>query len=258
MNEQPPADKTGNECRRILEQCRKCPATDTLIAFHEDELASGDHETVAAHVGNCPDCAHLLEHLGVAEIPMMEDAAYQAAREEDRAEVAKALGFRVERPPARPLLERFSWLWETRVPALLPAAACALLLLVILWPAPEDSPVTAFGPVVWINSSDLNLRSAPDGTPDYRAPANTLLIVRHDFQKSRPVAGTMVNREISGPDSTRNLGQVSVEKVVTDQKEQLFVEFPLNITKPGRYLLRLNHPGNAFTPVTLSIEIYLE
>lgn len=256
MNDQSPADKTATECRRILEECRECPSSDTLIAFHEEELAPEDAATVAAHVGNCTDCAHLLEQLGMAETPMVEDTAYQTAREEDRAEVAKALGFRVERPPATPLLERFSWIWEARIPALVPAGVCALLLLVILWPAPQESPVTSFGPLVLISSNDLDLRSTPDGTPDYRAPVNALLIVRYDFMKSRPPAGTMVNREISGPEGMNNLGAVSVESAATDHGEKLFVKFPLNITKPGMYLLQLSHPADAFTTVTLKIEIY--
>jgi anti-sigma factor ChrR (cupin superfamily) len=63
MSDRNPADKIARDVRRILDHHRKCPPSDTLVAFHDTELDPADGTAVAAHLGNCTDCARLIERL---------------------------------------------------------------------------------------------------------------------------------------------------------------------------------------------------
>jgi len=250
-----PDDPTARECRKIFEQIDQCPPSDMLIAFQEEELDAAEATTVAAHLGGCPVCARLLEQLEMADGPVPADETFREAREEDRRLVAKALGFRVERPQAIPLLDRLSQLWQTRVPAPVPVALCALLLMVLVWPAGPESPVTVFGPVVPVTSSDISLRGSTGKSPDASAPADALLDIRHIFTQTPVAPGTIVNREITGPQGTEHLAPRIVSSELQNGHEKPCIHFPLQISEPGTYLLRLSHPEDAFDPVTLKIEI---
>ncbi len=254
MNDHIPDDETARECHKVLHQNRECPAADTLVSFREEELAPDDAVTVAAHLGGCPECARLIEQLDEAEGLMTEDASYLAGREEDRHQVAKALGFRVGRPPATPLLQRLSWIWEARIPALAPAAVCAMLLAVILWPAAPESPVNLFNQPFQFTSDDMQLRG---GAGEYNAPVNSLITVSHYFMRQKVEEGTMVSGELTGTDLTVHLLPQTVimagkEGVDTDLP---CVVIPLQINKPGIFHLRLSHPENAFEPVVLKIVV---
>jgi hypothetical protein len=250
MNKENPADKTARECRKILDRNRQCPPADMLVSFREDELVPQDSAAVAAHLGSCPECARLIERLEEAEGPMAmaEDHACRAARDEDRAHVARALGFRVGRPPARPLSERLSRLWEIRVPALVPAAVCAVLLAVILLPGPGQLPVTVFPESRVIQSDDAKYRSATEQTT---VPVNASLVVRHMFNNTDVEVETMANIEISSAKETEYFDPVSVIEIEDGETTYRCLEVQLAFHAPGQYQLRLSHPKNAFDPVIL-------
>lgn len=256
MNDRNLPEEIEGECRRILGDCLDCPSSASLVAFREEELEPGEADTVAAHLGICPVCARLIERLDEAESPLSapEAEAYRAAREEDRATVARELGFRVGRPPSRPLLERLSRLWEARTPALVPAALLAALLLVAFWPERPEPPVSVFGPTYRIISTDRVTRSA-GGPADYSTPARALLIIEHAFINTGVAIGTMVNRDITGPAGTVHLEPVTVELIETEEGEFPGISFAMTLNEPDRYRLRMSHPGDAFEPVTLEIEV---
>ena len=256
MNERKPPEDIEREVRRILGDNLDCPAADRLVAFHGEELAPAEAATVAAYCGVCTECTRLIEELDEAERPLgaSEDDAYRTAREEDRAIVARELGFRVGRPPSRPLLERLSWLWEARTPALVPAALLTALLLVAFWPARPEQPVTVFGPTYRIISTDQVTRNAAKQA-EHSVPEGALLSIEHAFVQKGVAAGTMVNREITGPNGPTHLDPITVELIDTENGQFPGISFAMTLSKPGRYRLRLSHPGNAFEPVTLGIEI---
>ena len=254
MNEHP-TDAAARECRKVLDQHLECPPAEALVSFREDELSAATATSVAAHLGRCPDCARLIEQLNEAESPMAEDAAYLAAREEDRHQVAGALGFRVGRPPAKPFLERLSWIWETRVPVMVPAAACALLLVAIFWPAQPVSPVTVLGKEVPIPSNDLQTRAAQQDFPIHSAPVDSVLKIRHVFMNSEIDVGTMINIEVIGRDGTIHLEPGSVVDISDTDIARPGVKSDLTISTPGSYLLRISNPRNTFPAVTLKLEI---
>jgi hypothetical protein len=247
-----PDDQTARACRRIFDENGQCPSSEVLVAFHDDELPGSEATVVAAHLGTCPICAQLLARLAEADGPIPADDSYREEREEDRRLVAKSLGFRVGRPEPRPLLERFSRLWQTRVPAPVPAAVCAILLLVIFLPTGHESPVSVFGPPKEFSIIEFQTRSAK---PLIEAAAGTPLVVEHLFTQTPVKPDTMATCEISGPSGIEDVTSTEVTMATKNGQTVPALKVSLTIDEPGSYRLRFSHPEEAFAPVSIAIDI---
>jgi hypothetical protein len=254
MNDQKRNDPLLGECSRILAENGHCPSSDELVAFHEEELDGPRRAALALHLGQCPECACLLDWLNEANQLPAEDETYTIARDADRRLVARALGLPADMPPAggwRTWLARF---WQVSVPAPVPALIGLALLLVLFWPAGPQSPVSVFGPAIDICSDDRPTRSP---ARSYQAHAGDLLMVEHLFLHAPVGEGTVVNRQLIGDRQVVPLDPVAVVLVSRGSDKQApAIRFPLQVLRPGHYRLVLNQADGAFSPVTLHIEIF--
>jgi hypothetical protein len=227
-----------------------CPTAREIRLLREGALPEERAFVVEFHLSDCPECIELLERLETPEGQFEMEAA-----EIDRLEgdIARKLGLR-EGPAKNSFRDAFSWLWTVRTPIFVPAAAAAILLVMLILPGGPGSGEAADSTAGVLPLSSILIdqavqRGGGQGSEHHAVPAGQAVLVEVFLESLELGPNDPVHyRVLDGAGVVLLDGKTAV-------LEDYNVRVALRLNRPGTHTLELTAGENDTILETIDIDV---
>jgi len=226
-----------------------CPSPELLLGHAEARPGRRKAQMVSRHLTGCAECRQWLDLMVVAPLGPPPAELSPVERRKDRDLLARRLGFAEKPSRLHRLLELADTLWKVKTPLLVPVGATALLLFMLIPPAPQSVAIKVEPPMAQLYAETFELQSiglqlrgtvASDTVPEI--PLHSLVEIKHLTTNPMLEAGTPITVELIGETRGRE------EKSDTVSGNGL-VKVSLVFRLPDRYRIRLLGPDGQILTV---------